>query len=72
VALEVASHLDFDEVLLKAVTDRSETVRALLVPYLYRFWNKRQDAGLSPLHSTEYTAWYGPFRLRHALLVVER
>jgi SAM-dependent methyltransferase len=27
---------------------------------------------LSLCHSAEYTAWYGPFRMRHALLVIER
>jgi hypothetical protein len=27
---------------------------------------------LSLCYSVEYTAWYGPFRMRHALLVVER
>jgi SAM-dependent methyltransferase len=27
---------------------------------------------LSLCYSAEYTAWYGPFRMRHALLVIER
>lgn len=28
--------------------------------------------GLVPIHSSEHIAWYGPCRMRHALLVVER
>jgi SAM-dependent methyltransferase len=31
-----------------------------------------QKLHLSLVHGVEYTAWYGPFRMRHALLVVAR
>ncbi|MGH8581575.1 MAG: hypothetical protein ACREWG_02065, partial [Gammaproteobacteria bacterium] len=45
VAIEVAYHLDLDDALARAAKDRSEVVRALLPPYLYRFWKKRPEAG---------------------------
>jgi hypothetical protein len=45
VALDVASHLGFDDLLVKASQDRSQTVRTLLVPYLYRYWRRDRDAG---------------------------
>jgi hypothetical protein len=45
VAIDVAYHLDLDDVLARAARDRLEIVRALLPSYLYRFWKKRREEG---------------------------
>jgi hypothetical protein len=45
VAIDVAYHLDLDDVLARAARDRSEIVRGLLPSYLYRFWKKRPEDG---------------------------
>jgi len=45
VAIEVAYRLQFTELLVAASQDPSPLVRGLLVPYLYRFWNKDRDEG---------------------------
>jgi DNA polymerase III delta prime subunit len=44
-AIEVAYHLDLGDCLQRAAADRSPLVRALLPPYLYRFWERRRAAG---------------------------
>jgi len=45
VAIVVAHSLDLNEMLVRASQDPAPAVQALLVPYLYRFWNKDHDAG---------------------------
>jgi hypothetical protein len=50
VALEVAYHRGDRPTLLAAADDRWPVVRALLVPYLYRFWRKRRGPGWELLH----------------------
>lgn len=45
VAIDVAYHLNLDDVLARAARDRSEIVRGLLPSYLYRFWKKRREDG---------------------------
>lgn len=44
-AVEVASRLGLTDKLIDAARDDSELVRALLVPYLYRFWKTRRADG---------------------------
>jgi hypothetical protein len=45
VAIVVAHSLGLGEMLVRASQDRAPAVQALLVPYLYRFWNKDHDGG---------------------------
>src|SRR6185312_7743956 len=45
VAIEVAYRLQLTELLVLASQDNSAVVRGLLVPYLYRLWNKNRDEG---------------------------
>jgi NACHT domain len=45
VAIEVSYRLQLSEMLVLASQDDAAVVRALLVPYLYRFWNRDREAG---------------------------
>jgi hypothetical protein len=44
-AIEISYRLELIEELTHAARDDSETVRTLLVPYIYRFWKKRRAEG---------------------------
>jgi TIR domain/AAA ATPase domain len=45
IAIETAGHRGYADVLAAAAGDDSPAVRAILVPYLYRFWRGRGQAG---------------------------
>jgi hypothetical protein len=45
VALEAAYGQGFGDLLVSAAQDRSQSVRTLLAPYLYRYWHRNSDAG---------------------------
>ncbi len=45
VALDVAYGQNLGELLVAAALDRSQSVRTLLAPYLYRYWHRNRDAG---------------------------
>jgi hypothetical protein len=56
-AFEIALHAGLPDVLEEAAADRADVVRALLIPYLFRFWEKDRRQGRQLLENLVGKIW---------------
>jgi hypothetical protein len=70
VAFTVALDLNLKAIFRESARDRSEAVQALLIPYVFRYWQKNRAAGWELLTELVDEIWSQTIFPRHGVLIV--